>query len=356
MKTLLGIGLILALPVVIKDLPEDLPINKIQVIGSHNSYKKAIDPALFRLFQQRDSVNASKIDYEHIALTEQLDMGLLNLEIDCYVDEKGGRYAHPKGLEWAKGQAPYDPEGVMNEPGFKILHIPDLDFRSDALTLKKCLQNLRGWSEKHPDHYPVFITLEPKDGIGPDKEVTESEPYTPAVFDELDKALVDGLGKEHLITPDMVRGQYATLESAVLSGNWPTLKAARGRFLFILDDHDRKRDMYSAGHPSLAGRVLFVNAEEGTPESAAMIINNPADPAIKGLVEKGFIIRTRADADTREARMNDKKDFLAACNSGAQIITTDYYRKSTHFKSDYVVRFEGENKYVRMNPVIGRGR
>src|SRR5216684_7370591 len=141
MKTLLGIGLILALPVVIKDLPEDLPINKIQVIGSHNSYKKAIDPALFRLFQQRDSVNASKIDYEHIALTEQLDMGLLNLEIDCFVDEKGGRYAHPKGLEWAKGQPPYDPEGVMNEPGFKILHIPDLDFRSDALTLKKCLQN-----------------------------------------------------------------------------------------------------------------------------------------------------------------------------------------------------------------------
>jgi hypothetical protein len=168
--------------------------------------------------------------------------------------------------------------------------------------------------------------------------------------------LEEGLGKEHLITPDMVRGQYATLESAVLSGNWPTLKAARGRFLFILDDHDRKRDMYIAGHPSLKGRVLFVNAEPGTPEAATMIRNNPTEPGIKSLVEKGYIIRTRADSDTREARMNDRTDFIAACNSGAQIITTDYYRKSTHFKSDYVVRFDGGNKYLRLNPVFERGR
>jgi len=356
-KTLLNIVLLASLPVMYdRNLPEDLPINKIQVIGSHNSYKKAIDPALFRLFKERDSADASKIDYEHISMAEQLDMGLLNLEIDVYADEQGGRYAHPKGLEWAKGQAPYDPDGVMKQPGFKILHIPDLDFRSDALTLKQCLAGLRAWSDKHPDHYPVFITLEAKDGLSRNKELTEPEPFTPALFDELDKVLEEGLGKEHLITPDMVRGQYATLESAVLGGSWPTLKAARGRFLFILDDHDRKRDMYIAGHPSLKGRILFVNAAAGTPEAATMILNDPHMPEIKNLVEKGYIIRTRADADTKEARMNDKKDFVAACNSGAQIITTDYYRKSTHFKSDYVVSFEGGNKYLRLNPVFGKAR
>ena len=82
-----------------------------------------------------------------------------------------------------------------------------------------------------------------------------------------------------------------------------------------------------------------------------MIRNNPSLPEIKELVEKGYIVRTRADADTKEARMNDKTDFMAACNSGAQIITTDYYKKSTHFRSDYIVSFDGENKYVRLNPV-----
>ena len=106
------------------------------------------------------------------------------------------------------------------------------------MTLKQCLAGLRAWSGKHPDHYPVFITLEAKDGIESEK-LTAPEPFTSALFDRLDSVLEDGLGKEHLITPDMVRGQYATLESAVLAGNWPSLKAARGKFLFILDDHDR---------------------------------------------------------------------------------------------------------------------
>ncbi len=67
-------------------------------------------------------------------------------------------------------------------------------------------------------------------------------------------------------------------------------------------------------------------------------------------------MRRRADADAREARTNDRSEFMAACSSGAQIITTDYYRKSTRFKSDYVVSFDGTNKYMRLNPVVGRGR
>jgi thiamine monophosphate kinase len=83
-----------------------------------------------------------------------------------------------------------------------------------------------------------------------------------------------------------------------------------------------------------------------------MILNNPQNPDIKELVKKGYIIRTRADSDTEQARANDKTDFKAACNSGAQIITTDYYLKSTHFKSDYVVNFDGGNKYFRLNPVF----
>src|SRR5882724_3020512 len=352
MKIFLTLAMLLTAATFDKELPDDLPINKIQVIGSHNSYKKAIDPALFRAFQMRDSVSASKIDYEHIPLADQLDMGLLNLEIDVYADKKGGKYAHPKGLDWAKDQAPFDPDALMNEPGFKVFHIPDLDFRSDGLTFKNELRELRAWSEKHPDHYPVFITLEPKDGASKNPDLTVPEKFTAEIFDELDKSLEDNLGKEHLITPDMVRGSYNSLESAVLHGNWPTLKSAKGKFLFILDDREDKRALYIAGHPSLKGRVLFANADPGTPEAAAMIRNNPKAPEIKSLVAKGYIIRTRADSDTKEARENDRSGFMAACSSGAQIVTTDYYLKSTHFKSDYTVSFDGGNRYVRLNPTF----
>lgn len=351
MKIIFSLLLILVWPLLKADDTDKLPINKIQVIGSHNSYKQAIAPALFKAFQKMDSVSASKIDYEHISLTEQLDMGLLNLEIDVYADEKGGKYAHPKGLDWAKNQPPFDPDGEMKEPGFKVFHVVDLDFRSHCLTFKDCLKQLKTWSEAHPDHHPVFITLEAKDGASKNPMFTVPEKFTDKTFAELDKAITDGLGTAHLLTPDKVRGKYKTLEDAVLHNNWPTLKEAKGKFLFVLDDSKEKRALYIAGHPSLKGRVLFANADPGTPEAALMIRNNPKSDEIPSLVKKGYIIRTRADSDTEQARLNDRSGFTAACNSGAQIITTDYYLKSTHFKSDYSVAFDG-GKYFRINSLF----
>jgi hypothetical protein len=329
------------------------PMNHLQVIGSHNSYKMAIDPHLFRILQQRDSVRMTRIDYSHISIVEQLDLGLLNLEIDVYADAQGGRYAHPKGLDWAPGQPPFDPEGVMLKPGFKIFHIQDIDFRSHALTFQQCLEQLKQWSDKHPTHYPIFITMNAKDETIDKPGFTAPEKFTPAVYDALDREIVDYLGARNVITPDQVRGKQKTLEAAVLKQQWPTLKEAQGKFIFILDENDAKRELYEAGHPSLKGRIMFTNAAPGTPEAAIRIINDARGNValIKNLVEKGYIVRTRADSDTQEARANDKSAFEAALQSGAQIITTDYYRKSTHFKSEYIISFDG-GAFSRENPLF----
>jgi hypothetical protein len=283
-----------------------------------------------------------------------LNLGLLNLEIDVYADAQGGRYAHPKGLEWVPGQPPFDREGVMAQPGFKVFHIQDIDFRSHCLTFKQCLQGLKEWSDAHPDHNPVFITMNAKDEVMKKPGFTTPEPFTAAVFDALDKEIGGYLGLQYVITPDQVRGKYKTLEEAVLKNGWPTLKAARGKFIFILDENGPKREVYIAGHPSLKGRLLFSNSEPGTPEAAIYILNNAKqdEAKIKDLVKKGYILRTRADSDTQEARANDKSSFEAAQQSGAQIITTDYYKKSTHFTSDYIISFDG-GRYIRENPVVG---
>lgn len=332
--------------------PEPL-LNQIQVIGSHNSYKQAIDPKLFAVLQKADSAGMSKIDYSHAPLTEQLNLGLRALEIDVYADGQGGKYAHPKGLDWAAGQPPYDPEGAMRQPGFKVFHIQDIDFRSNCPTFKRCLQELRQWSRAHPAHQPVFITMNAKDEPISRPGFTVPEPFTPAVFDALDQEILQSLSASQLITPDQVRGKYQTLESAVLHRNWPTLKAAQGKFIFILDETGPKRAAYLQGHPSLKGRVLFADAEPGTPEAAIYILNNAKQDlaTITGLVKKGYIIRTRADSDTKEARTNDKSSFEAALQSGAQIISTDYYFKSTRFPSDYVISFK-DGKYFRPNPLL----
>ena len=110
-----------------------------------------------------------------------------------------------------------------------------------------------------------------------------------------------------MITPDVVRGARATLEEAVLEDGWPTLGQSRGKVIFLMDNGDPYRSRYLAGHPSLRGRVLFTNSEPGQPDAAFVKRNDAiADFAdIQALVEQGYVVRTRADADTVEARTDD---------------------------------------------------
>ncbi len=348
---LLMVGVLLAL---IPPLPDRLPLNQIQCIGSHNSYKQAIDPALFAMLSRLDSTRFKAIEYSHISLTEQLNLGLQGLEIDIYADAKGGRYAHPLGLQLAKGQAPYDPDGRMNEPGFKVLHIQDIDFRSNCPTFRQCLDELKIWSVAHPNHNPVFITMNAKDDTIARPGFVRPEPFTARVFDQLDSVLVTGMGRNRLITPDDIRGNRPTLEAAVLAGQWPTIQSVRGKFMFVLDETGRKRDAYRANHPSLAGRMLFTNADPGSPDAAFVILNNSIGdgPKIRELVQKGYLVRTRADADTKQARTNDYRNFEAAQQAGAQIITTDYYAKSQLFPSNYIIKF-ADGSYLRVRPDDG---
>ena len=335
---------------------EDLPLNKIQLIGSHNSYKQAIDSALFSVIKEKDSSMASHLDYSHISLSEQLSLGLLNLEIDFYADTTGGKYAHPNGLKWAGKDAKvstYDPDSLMKQPGFKVFHVQDLDFRSNCLTLEKCLLELRDWSDTHKGHNPVFITMNAKDDTIDKPGFSVPEKFTSGLFDALDALIVKTLGAEKIITPDSIRGDHATLQEAVLNGGWPAVSKAKGKFIFILDEGAENSDRYRQGHPSLTGRVLFTNAEPGQSDAAIVILNDPDKDfsRIQEYVKKGYIIRTRADAETREARNNDTTRFVKACASGAQIVTTDYYQVSTHFPSTYSVKFK-EGGYLRKNPLF----
>jgi hypothetical protein len=339
-----------------KETSSDAPINHFQFIGSHNSYKEYIDTKLMKLIEKADTTRSLKgVEYHHVGLSEQLNLGLRALEIDIVADEKGGKYAHPKGLDWAgkTPTRPFDTEGVMNEPGFKVLHIQDIDFRSNCLTLKKCLQELKLWSNAHPDHYPIFVTMNAKDDTIKRPDFTIPDKFTATEFDQLDKALLAYLGADKLITPDAVRGKFTSLEEAVLKNGWMKQSQAKGKFFFVLDENEAKTTEYIKNHAALKGRVMFTNSPVGTPEAAILIMNDAIKDGekIKENVKKGYLVRTRADADTREARTNDYSRFQAAQASGAQIISTDYYFKSTLFPSEYVVHFEGKT-YFKKNPLF----
>jgi hypothetical protein len=172
------------------------------------------------------------------------------------------------------------------------------------------------------------------------------------VFDDLDKEIRSVILPDKMIVPDEVRGTHATLEEAVLAGGWPTLASARGKVIFLLDQRKAQPD-YVAGHPSLKGRVIFTNAAPGSPDAAFTEENDPLkDPAlIPSLVKKGYLVRTRTDADTVQARSGDTKMRNAALASGAQILSSDYSFSEKAKWTGYSVNFPS-GTITRCNPVL----
>jgi hypothetical protein len=338
--------------------PPVLRINDLQVLGSHNSYKRPIDPPLVALLlERRPPERVRALEYGHLPLSAQLDRGLRNLELDVFHDPDGGRYASPAGLSWLaeRGIAPprpYDPAGEMKGPGFKVLHVQDLDFRSNCPTLRGCLAELRRWSDAHSRHLPIVVTMNAKDDELPGLPAVEPLPFDAAALDALDREILEVLPRPRLIVPDDLRGGAPTLREAALANRWPTVDEARGRFLLVLDESGPKLARYVAGHPSLQGRVLFANAPEESDEAAFLIVNDPvADGArIRDLVARGFLVRTRADADTVEARTGSTARRDAAFASGAQFVSTDYYDEDPAFGTGYRVALPGVG-VVRCNPV-----
>jgi hypothetical protein len=71
-------------------------------------------------------------------------------------------------------------------------------------------------------------------------------------------------------------------------------------------------------------------------------------------VRRGFLVRTRADADTVESRANDTRRRDAALASGAQYVSTDYMQPDMRF-GGYAARMP-EGTVAACNPVRAAGK
>lgn len=304
-------------------------LNQIQVIGSHNSYNLGFAPSEEKYARSKNPKSYEGLEYHHASLTAQLNGGVRQLEIDIVQDPKGGRFAHPKIVELTKeaGLPPdpdFDPNHEMDQPGFKVIHIPDLNQRSSCHLFTKCLSEIRAWSKAHPQHVPLFLLIETKHGRTESiPNSVEAETFTTETFDRLDKAIRSVFSDNEMVLPDEVRGRYPTLDAAVRAGNWPTLAKSRGKVIFLMDQKNAG-PVYTAGHPLLQGRVLFTNSDAGKPDAAFVEENEGTPQVIDQLVRDGYIVRARADAETKAARTNDTTRRDELLRSGAQMISTDY--------------------------------
>ncbi len=357
------------------EIPESTPLNHLQVLGTHNSYALGVDPRVAAMLDARlppaskmlallppdqrreiaiahpnDVRFSEALNYRHPSLTRQLELGVRAVELDVHSDPRGGAYADPAAYRLLRSQGiddllPFD-RAALATPGLKVLHLPDVDVRSSCPTFRQCLAELKRWSDAHPRHIPIFVLVEAKVQSLPILPgASSSPPFTRTDYDEIDRVIAEVIGRDRLVTPDDVRGAHATLEEAVLAGNWPTLGQARGKFLFQLitaTGHDGAA-AYLEGHPGLKGRLAFLDSQPGQPHAAFILDDNALarGAEIRSAVAKGYMVRTRTDIDTYEAKVNDRTRADAAFATNAQIVSTDFEQSGNGYGTPYVVQLPG---------------
>lgn len=270
----------------------DLDLNEIQILASHNSYKKK-GPAIGKFFvglgDSFDEANALKYGYKNI--TDQLEAGIRSFEIDL-------RYRKDK---------------------FEITHVPLVDSSSQAVSFELLLDELMLFSTHQENHIPIIILVEIK---------TDWMMLDPALQDIhhdelilLDQILKDKL-QDRLFSPNHMIGTDEVLRDKIMINGWPSVAELLNKFIFVLHPGSFEQTYYELDE-TLQTQSMFIGssyADSYQPYASFFVHNDVDIDIISSLVDDGFIVRTRIDSN-----LNFSMDrYLDAISSGAQILTTDF--------------------------------
>jgi hypothetical protein len=317
----------------------NLRLDQIQVIGTAESYKQRPDRALLRLIRLGGKkADVEAVDYGLPPIPAQLDADVRALAFDVAYDPEGGAYKNPAGANMVMDLLPDTYVKTMSKPGFKVIHVLDVDYRSSCLALSDCLGEVAAWSSAHPRHLPIVITLHTNDSKTPMPGATKPLVCDETALNALDAEIKAAFTADQLFTPDQLQGSYPSLREAAMAHAWPKLGAVRGKVIFVLDDSTEKEHAYQGGRTSLQGRSMFVAADAATPLATFVTIADPVTGGarIQSAVKDGFMVITRADDDTREARQNSPARRDAAFATGAQIVRTNFINSDPTIGSYHV--------------------
>jgi hypothetical protein len=331
---------------------DTIRLNDIRILASHNSYKKLPSKKVIRFLskfkkQLGHANDPIQLDYGHLPLEEQLeDYHVRGFELDVYYDPEGKLYRKRKINRFLFGQKVKVSNTIMNEPGFKVLHIPDIDFETNYLTLIESLTAIKNWSDKNPNHIPIFVNIEAKGYSAADESgflrfigFKRAIRFDSLAYVNLDKEIKSVLPDEKLFTPRALRANFSTIKERISSSGWPKLDECKGKIIFILQGNND--EIYKKSIDQKEDRVMFVYSEPGQ-ENTAFVIRNSSlgrENEIKELT-KQYIVRSRTDAGTYQSRKNDYSDYFSVIKSNAQIISTDYYKADIRWSS-FKINLEG---------------
>lgn len=273
-----------ALPTFDYPMDDVLRMNQLQLKGTHNSYHVPKD----------DAKMVAALNYTHVPLEQQFaSQGVRQIELDVHRNV-------------AKGV-------------FEVYHLYLVDEGTSCRLFTECLGAVKKWSDAHLAHHPIFIQIEPKDSP---TNAADAEEY----FELLENEVLSVFPRNRVIAPDDVRNGAATLRDGIAKDGWPTLRNARSRVVFFIDNSTALRGFYTHGGKDLDGRLMFVDSNPTDPFAGILLANDPVGDAqrIADSLKAGLMIRTRADGDNIEPFAGDTSKRDAAIASGAQFVSTDY--------------------------------
>ncbi len=332
-----------------------IPLNEYRVLASHNSYKVKPDPRVSvflnrvkkKLGEENDPI---QLEYSHESLSIQLDsFDVRGFELDIYADPIGGRYYKRSINGFVCGKRKRSKITELKQPGFKIIHIPDVDYETNYYSLKSALSELVLWSNNNPAHSPVYVNIEAKGSAMGNKSrflrligFKNAIPFDSIIYDDLNNEIIQSIPANKLISPRQFQGNFTSIRDRIDSAGWPHMSEFDGKIFFILEG-DRS-DWYAEQLNKGKDLPMFVYGNKEDPMTLFVMRNQPIgiEEEIRELTTK-FIVRTRSDAGTMDARTNDQTRKIAAIKSGAQIISTDYYRPDLNL-SDFSVTLKEINE------------
>lgn len=276
---------------VLGQLKDNTPINKIQVIGTHNSSHSMPDIIRTAVVALKDIKEAKHLRYGHKTLTEQLDIGVRNIEMD---------------IRCRKGY-------IENN------HVPLFDDHSHCPDFELGLEEIKRWSDLHPDHVPISILLELKD----DHEYLDPfiQRFNEENLVQLSEIFLDIFGEDRMITPDGLRVDDLSLDESIKKKGWPTYGESKGKIMVMIMDNGAFTPLYMELFPDLRGSVLFADIHRDEPGAVFLRCDNPFDhERMTGLLKDNVYVRTMAYT----ANNKNLDQLEEALNSGATIISTDF--------------------------------
>lgn len=333
---------------------DHLRLNDVRILASHNSYKKKPDPKVLKFLSKvKNKIGPEndpiQLEYGHELLSTQLnDFKIRGFELDVYYDPLGGKFSKRKINSFVCGLKKKSKEVGLKSPGFKILHIADIDYETNYVTLESALAELGTWSQNNPMHCPIFVNIEVKATSPGDlskilrnlgfKRATK---FTENTFHLLDSIIESNFSADQLYTPVDMKKKNTSLRARINNEGWPLYDDCRGKIFFVLEGDNI--DLYK----NKVDRPLFVYGEKEDDDVIFLLRNDPLnnEKEINALTAQ-YIVRTRSDAGTLEARKNDYTRFFAALTSNAQIISTDYYKADSTI-GKFVIRL-GEEFILRV--------